>query len=203
MSYTINPYSIEEIGRAGYGRITCKIHGFWSSDPITLYIDRRNYGNDKGWHLKMSHSSGGREPNEVACDMQASINFAAAMTQIANIGKSLLSLHGEALEKFYEDERARLKAEFEAENAALQAKVDADPAIGRTRATGIVAEMIATLTNIHMTERKFYRRGFDAITWVRVEKFKHTRFKMNGLAISKKELIEEIAKLSRRTAETA
>ena len=204
MNYTINEYSLEQIGRSGHGRITAKIKGYWSNDPITLYVDRKGWKpGDAQWTLTMSHSSGGREPNEVACDMQASMNFAEAMTQLATIGKCMLSLHGEALEKFYQDERAKLKAEFDAENAALQAKVDADVAIGEAAAAGIVAEMIVTATTNNRAARQFYARGMSNVIRVYAEKWSHTRFKMHGIPMSKKDVIAEIAKLSTRIVETA
>jgi hypothetical protein len=202
MNYTINEYSIEQIGRSGSGRITCKIDGYWSYDPISLYVDRKGWKpGEANWTVTMSHSSGGRDSKEVACDMQASINFAEAMIQMANIGKSLLSLHGEALEKSYQDERAKLKAQFEAEKAALNAKIDADAAIGEAAAAGIVAEMIVDATTNTRAARQFYRRGSDCKTRVYAEKWSHTRFKMNGMPVSKKDVIAEIAKLSARIVE--
>jgi len=204
MNYAINEYSIEQIGRSGHGRITCKIDGYWSMDPITVYVDRKGWKpDDAQWTVTLSHSSGGRDPKVVACDMQASINFAEAMIQMATIGKCMLSLHEEALEKFYQDERAKLKAEFDAEKAALQAKVDADQAIGEAAATGIVAEMIVDATNNMRSARQFYRRGMEQKIRVYAEKYSHTRFKMSGMAMSKKDIIAEIAKLSTRIVETA
>ena len=199
MNYAITPYSIEEIGRQGYGRITCKVVGYWSHDPITVYVDRRSYGADGGWKVTMSHSSGGRETKEVESDMDAEINFAAALKQMATIGKTLISLHGEAMESFYQDECAKRQAQHEAEQAAHQAKIDADLPIGDIAAAGIVAELAATAKEKSIVIRPFYRRGSDSVVRIEAQCYSKTVFRMRGTVVSKAEITAAIAKLSART----
>ena len=192
-AYTIQPYDINEIGRSGYGRITAKIQGFWSSDPITLYVERRTYGDDKGWRVTLSHSSGGRDPKEVASDVEAARNFAGAMIALADIGETFIADHGVALEAAYEAERARSLALAEAEKAAKVAAIEADPAIGLAVAAGIVAEMAAASANTYAVTRVFRKRGSTVTSNVVARCNYKTRFAVNGHTVSKKEAIEYIA----------
>ena len=193
MSHTVQPYDINEIGRDGHGRITAKIQGYWSSDPITLYFDRRTYGDDQGWRVTMSHSSGGRDTKEVASDMEASRNFAGAMVALADLGETLIAEHSQVMEAAYETERARQKAKYEAEKAAKAAAVEADPAIGLAIATGIVAEMAVDAASTYAVTRIFRKRGSTSISKVMARCNNKTRFTVNGCTVSKKEAIETIA----------
>jgi len=193
MSHTVQPYDINEIGSSGYGRITAKIQGYWSSDPITLYVQRNNYGSDEGWKTSLSHSSGGRDSKEVVSDMEAARNFASAMIALADIGETLIAEHGVALEAAYEAERARRLAVEEAEKAAKVAAIEADPAIGLAVAAGIVAEMAASAANTYAVTRVFRKRGSKVTSNVVARCNYKTRFTVNGCTVSKKEAIEYIA----------
>ena len=195
MNFTIHPYDLEEIGRNAHGRITCKIQGYWSSDPITLYIDRHGYGASQGWKVTMSHSSGGRDTKEVTCDMQAAMNFADAMRELAIIGRDLILTYGDTLESFNQQERTARIAQDEAEKAALAAKVEADPAMGVVAATDIVGVMAGGALKIV----RFYVRGSDerSVT-VSVARREKTKFYVGGATTAKKEVIALLAKLSTR-----
>ena len=194
-THSITPYDLEEIGRNGHGRISCKIQGYWSSDPITLYIDRLGYGSTQGWKVTLSHSSGGRDPKEVASDMEAAINFAEAMRDLAIIGRDLIYIYGDTLESAYQAELVARRARDEAEKAALAAKVEADPAMGVVAATDIVGFMAGG----GLPVVSFYLRGSDVqAVKVSVQIREKTKFYVNGQVSAKKAVIETLAALSAR-----
>ena len=196
-NFTITPYDLEDIGRNGYGSINCKIQGYWSSNPITLYINREGWSSKTPqWNVTMSHSSGGREPKEVASDMEAAINFADAMRELAIIGRDLLLTYGDTLESFYQQQCEVYRIQREAERDALAAKVEADPAMGVLVASDIVAQMAAGRMPSDMT---FYERGSDVrAVIVQVVIREKTRFFVNKQSVSKKAVIELLATLSAR-----
>jgi hypothetical protein len=196
MNFTILPYDLEQIGRAGHGTINCKIQGYWSSNPITLYVDRGFYGPDRGWKVTLSHSSGGRDPKEVESDMEAAINFADAMRELAIIGRDLIFTYGDTLESFFQAECEVRRAQDEAEKVALAAKVEADPAMGDLAASDIVARMAAGRLPSSMS---FYKRGSDVQSVMVSVQIRHkTKFYVDGQSSAKKDVIALLAGLSAR-----
>lgn len=196
-NFTITSYDLEDIGRNGYGSINCKIKGYWSSNPITLYINREGWNaTNPQWKVTMSHSSGGRDPKEVESDMEAAINFADAMRELAIIGRDLILTYGDTLESFYQQQRETRRAEFEAEKAAFAAKVEADPAMGVLVASDIVAQMAAGRMPSNVS---YYKRGSDvqAVT-VSVLIREKTKFYVDGKVAAKMAVIEMLAALSAR-----
>ena len=193
-THSITPYDLEEIGRNGYGRISCKIQGYWSSDPITLYIDRRGYGSDQGWKVTLTHSSGGRDSKEVASDMEAAINFAEAMRDLAIIGRDLIFTYGDTLEFAYQVGVADRKRQMEAMKAAEAARVEADPAMGMEAAAAIINNMALG----HQPVVSFFIRGSERTNTVQVIIREKTKFYLNKQPVSKKAATEALAALSMR-----
>lgn len=195
-NFTILPYDLEEIGRSGHGTINCQIKGYWSSSPITLYINRNFYGSEQGWKVTISHSSGGREPKEVESDMDAAINFADAMRAMATVGHDLMApISILQLETFHKLEREVRRAQDEAEKAALAAKVEADPPMGELAAKQIVLQMSEGALKIV----RFYLRGSDArFVTVSVSKREKTKFYVNGQSSAKLSVIATLTGLSTR-----
>ena len=139
--FKINPYNLLDIGSNGHGSISARIDGYWSSDPITLYISREWFRQEDGWKITLSHSSGGREPKQVKDDMDAAINFAAAMTALANLGKEIRDQYIPALEAAYQVRVTELRQLAEKERDARVAKIDSDKPYGMSRATGVIESM--------------------------------------------------------------
>lgn len=140
--FEINPYNLLDIGSNGYGSISVRVDGYWSRDPITLYISRefrRTAENE--WKITFSHSSSGREYEQVKDDADAAINFAAAMTALANLGKEIRDQYIPTLEAAYQVRMTELRQLEEKERAARAAKIDADKPYGMSRATGIIESM--------------------------------------------------------------
>jgi hypothetical protein len=189
-TYTITPYDLYDIGRAGHGRIGCTIVGYWSHDPITLYIDRvSGYpGIAPKWNVTVSHSSGGRDKQAEACDMKAAINFADCMRELAIIGRDLPFCYGDTLESGYQTARAERKAEDAAALAAAVARVDADPEIGMLAAKTMLEDLIPT-KGPGSKQRRFFMRGTDSAVTVTVKQREKTKFYLSGEPIARKDLI--------------
>ena len=190
--YKIAEYDLEAIGRNGAGSIRCKVEGFWSSDQITIYINR-NFGSD--WKFTLSNSSGGRDSGEIENDMIAYKNYAAAMTAMCDLGLDLQServMHD--LEFSYQLEREARRAEREAEKAAEQAKIDADTPMGEVKAAVLVEEMALTGAYAHA-----YARGTEYPYLVECVRREKTKYYFGGSIIAKKALIAKLATMSART----
>ena len=198
-THVISGFTFEEIGRNGHGRITAKIYGYWSSDPITLYIDRKNSWNSNGensfkWVATMSHSSGGRETKEVECDMEAELNFAEAIRALAYLGRDIINQHTDTMEQAYQAERARQRELLEAEKAAKAAALEADPALGYYRAEAKIENLINTGNSFSV-----YKRGSTSNNvYFTIERRAKTRIYMNHKAVSRKTAIVELSNLSKR-----
>ena len=206
-TFTIAPYALDEIGTSGYGRITAKVLGYWSSDSITLYIKREFKWDPerKGtgeWTAQVSHSSGGRDTDEVASDLDATINFAAAMVALAELGKSILA-RTEGLETAYQCERARRQAELLAEKEALAVAVAADPECGQAAAKLAVDARMSLARNGHYNEVVAFQRGTEhnskRIVFQRTPRGGVVRITINGQPSSRAEAIQVIAESSQRT----
>lgn len=189
--YKIAEYDLEQIGRNGMGSIRCKVTGFWSGDSITLYVNR-DFG--KGWKITLSNSSGGRDTDEVADDMVAYKNFAAAMDAMCDVGK-MIRMNVPTLEAAYEAQRELDRAEHEAERAAHAAAFEADERLGEVAATLLVTVMANTGKSV-----RAFRRADNWAIEVTVARREKTKFYHAGSIIAKKALIEKLAEYSHRTA---
>lgn len=65
--------------------IDIKVQGFWSRDPISVYIDA---GKGK-IETRVTWSTGGREPEEVESDLEAAENFAQAILGAVELARSI------------------------------------------------------------------------------------------------------------------
>ena len=194
-THSIHPYDLEDIGRNGYGSINCKIKGYWSSNPITLYINREGWNaTNPQWKVTMSHSSGGRDPKEVESDMEAAINFAEAMRDLAIIGRDLILTYGDTLEFAYQVGVADRKREWDAERDALAARLEADPAMGQEAA----AALIDMMAHGHLPVVSYYKRASERADTIQVIIREKTRFFINKQPVSKKAATEALAELSMR-----
>lgn len=190
--YKIAEYDLQAIGRNGMGSIRCKIEGFWSSDQITIYVNR-NFGSD--WTFTLSNSSGGRDSGEIKSDMIAYKNYAAAMEAMCDLGIYLQTervLHD--LEFSYQLEREERRAQREAEKAAEQAAIDADLPLGEVKAAMLVEEMALTGAYAHA-----FRRGHDVPMLIECVRREKTKYYFGGSIMAKKTLITKLAELSSRS----
>ena len=190
--YKIAEYDLEAIGRNGMGSIRCKVEGFWSSDQITIYVNR-NF--DKQWNFTLSNSSGGRDNKEIENDMVAYKNYAAAMTAMCDLGLELQSeqsLHN--LEFSYQVRREEDRKEREAQKAAEQAAIEADLPLGEVKAAMLVEEMSLTGAYAHA-----YARATEYPYLVECVRREKTKYYFSGGIMAKKALIAKLATMSARS----
>ena len=197
--FTINDSTLLESIPRGHGRVEVRVLGYWS-DVITLYVNR-NFG-DKSWKITLSHSSGGRDTKVVECDLEAEANFATALLATSNFGQALKARFGE-FEEMYQAERERDRLKREAEQAAKQAKVDADKPLG----LGSAKVMVFRLANQDADRWKFdsvkiVQRGADEDSRTSVLDAnigKKVTYMLNGSRVSRQEAIQVLAESSNRT----
>jgi len=192
--YKIAEYDLVNIGRNGMGSIRCKVTGFWSGDSITLYIDRRfSTATEPGWRITLSNSSGGRDTDEVADDLDAYKNYAAALEAMCDVGK-MVRMELPKMEAAYQVQREADRQEREAQKAAEQAIIDADERLTEVGATLLVEEMALTGAYAHA----FYRGG-DHPRLVECVRREKTKYYFGGSIIAKKALITKLAEMSARS----
>jgi hypothetical protein len=216
--YAASPhFDLNAAGRNGSARVTAKVAGYWSSDVITLYIERKIDWSTRSvapspavWTCTMSHSSGGRltelsdnYPAEhytaVADDLDAEMNFGAALISLSQFGRELAN-HFDTLEAAYQERHAELKAERDAEKAAKQAAVEADAPLGVPAAKKLVAVAKAQVQEYCNTEViRAYVRGQDNFMTVSVAKTTRTTWYWSGTMIGEDALIAKLAEMSNRT----
>jgi hypothetical protein len=204
MNYEITQVrTIEELGRNCGGTICFKARGYWSQDSISIYVRRGGgWSVDPRWSVSILHSSGGRDPKEVASDAEAVRYFAETLIAAVDLAESIMAMT-EQMEAFYQEQRAADKIERDLADAAKQALIDADEAIGTARAKAIVDQFGAesVLNPYREVTREFKIRGGDGnkvFSAVSRDKTKFYYGNGNGV-ISRKDLIEAIANSSAAT----
>jgi hypothetical protein len=205
----------DEVGAYGSGQVYIKPLGYWSRDPITLYINRNctwsNDGHSVGeWRVELTHSSGGRStsptnkdgspnPECVVDDLEAEDNFGMALRAAAAYGREILQ-HTEALEAAYQAEQTRRQAERDAAKAAKLAAIEADAPLGLAAAKKLVAVAKAQVQEYCNTEViRAYVRGQDNFMTVSVAKTTRTTWYWSGAMIGEDALIAKLAEMSNRT----
>lgn len=193
MNYQISDTSIEQLGSQRRTSVSCKIKGYWSSDSITLYVNRSYSSAD--WEVSVSHSSGGRDKKEVASDVEASRYFAEAMIAMCDVADHILS-QKDRLEAAYQAQLAEYRAEIEKERAEREAIIAADEELGETRAKEIVDQMV---TNGNCVVEVFKRGEARAIRY-EVKTYNNTMFYNNyDRRVSKAEVIAVLSSASVRS----
>jgi len=178
--------TLEEIlsqQNSGYLRVPYKVHGYWSSDSISIYISR-SWTEKGAWDFKISHSSGGRDTNEVPEDEVATYNFALAMMDAAVLVTKLKESYIPVIEASYQEYVARVKeAEEKADEAlrkvveAEQARCDADPALGAYNAKVMIEKAIKLAKDSGSVIIKGQLRGEDEeYTMIAVQNYDRTSF---------------------------
>jgi len=172
--FKIAEYDLVSIGRNGMGSVDVKVEGFWSSNPIILYIHR--YWDV--WTVRVSNSSGGRDTEEVESDVVAYKNYAAALTAMCDLGAEI------------QKEFPKMEAAYQAE----QAMIDADVPMGESRAMKLMEEMAQTGSYANV-----YRRGSEHPYLVECVRREKTKYYFGGSVIAKRDLIAKLAGMSTRS----
>ena len=212
-----NSFDLEACGRRGSARVTARVAGYWSADVITLYVERRSYWSDAShdalWQVTMSHSSGGRltavddthykaEHGYVGVDSDliAEAYFGQALIGMATWGDELLN-YTEALEHWYQVERAERKAAEEVTKAEYQAAKDADIPLGTAAAKMIVDEARRLLSTEHHPSVliECYERGLETFFNAVASKQQFITWTYAGQRMSEENIIKQLAGMSHRT----
>lgn len=193
--FTINKeINIQEIGASGSGRVTAKVTGYWSHDPITVYINRGYYGSFE-WSFTLTHSSGGRDTDEVESDLEAAKNFGAAMIAMAEYAEELKALAPQ-LEQYYQEQRAIDRAELAARKQAEQEKFDADTPVGIDMAEEMLTKLLAKHNDGNIIA---YKRGQSSGCPIAIAKDRRAVYFVAGRVVSKQDAINTLAESSARS----
>ena len=201
VAYTINEYDLKDIARHGFGSISCRVRGYWSSDSISLVVDRnRKYVDGDltfSWRISLSHSSGGRDPKVVEQDMDASVNFAAGLVAMATLGKQLMSSETvQCMELWYQEHVQEMKLEREKEEVIRKERYNADTAYGYFRATDLLEGWHHHIA--YGARFRAYERGTDTIVTFRLEKKINKTYWVSGQRVSKENFLVKLAGCSNR-----
>jgi hypothetical protein len=176
----------------GYLRATVSVKGYWSTDVISLYI-QRTWANDGQWNLTISHSSGGRDPKQVLEDADAEENFGLALVAAAKYGREVMSQDLE-LEKIYQEGRRLAREAQAAAEAAQKALVEADAPLGAEKALRLLDDLAKNGGHIRM-----FTRGYEVPVPVSVSLGRQTRFYIKGMSVSKANVLGTLAGASHRS----
>lgn len=214
--YTIPEINLSDIYTYGV-RVPVEVIGYWSSDVIILRLRREDcrpfaerYAQpdvvpppEQLWFAELSHSSGGRDRQAVADDLEAEANFGAALQRVAQLGRELLGRVGE-LEAAWQDAFRRREAERAAEQAAKDAAVETDAPLGAAKAAALVAEVRATIGDTFKSKKiHAVRRGLSDIYFDTFEAYGTAaglRWRCNGASKTAAQVAEALAAASHRTA---
>ena len=203
--YTIAAYNLEEMGARGRGHVAVKVQGYWSQDPITIYVRREspNWRNESmyEWQVDISHSSCGRDKDVVASDIDAATNFGMALIAAGAEARVILAQH-ETIERAYQAQREVNRQERAVVEAQRQERIAADEVLGEDVAGTMIGMAIATAqtTRDDVTINAF-DRGADTLQRLTVRR---TRSGMMTLMwgvsrVSRQEAITKLAASSNRS----
>lgn len=177
----LNPMMPRDIGASHGAYIKVAVHGFWS-DVITISA-RRDLKFDEWlaeckkqpeaqrpdrdafahWDVSVSHSSGGRDRDEVPDDLAAELFFAEGL-RMAVEHAQWLRANWHVMEEAYQDKRAAEDAKRAAEAEAQRAAEAADPAVGRAAAIRTIHTITETVRKLRREDcvlLKVLKRGTD------------------------------------------
>ena len=194
-NFVINTANIEASARTGYARATVKVNGYWSSDTMTLYLERGRF-DSKEWGISISHSSGGRDTKEVARDLEAETYYGEALIALAQYGRELQKRFPE-FEAQYKEYVKKLRAENDRINKEREERIAADPAVGELMAKKLADELLFGQS------MKARQRGISngyPVTFSKSMRGR-TMFYVGGSVVSKKVFISKLSELSRSSLE--
>lgn len=201
----VEEFDLKEIGRKGSGTIKVKVLGYWSTDVITIYVNRDFVWQEKSakWVCSISHSSGGRDTKEVASDLDASTNFGCALIKASNIGREIL-FDQDKLEAAYQERMAEIRAESERKEAEEQAALDADPAMTKKQATALLALASKVIApNAKMCVRFIARGNLGPEEVFKITRGVNNRsFYYQGVRVSYDAMVEILTKKASHTNAT-
>lgn len=152
--YIVGPVDYTVLGRRS-GRVAVQVHGYWSEDPITIHVQRKQewvssrshlpYDQHPfSWQVDVDHSSGGRTQQELTDSVQAEENFALALAAACTTARQIRA-NADRLEGVYQAWCQEREQERAREEEARKAKVAADEPLGRLKAETMFAHAVTQL----------------------------------------------------------
>lgn len=209
-NYIISELDLEQVGRTGHGMLEAKVRGFWSSDVITVRINRNiSLADEGGWTFSTSHSSGGRDLKAVADDLEAELCFSQAIAAIVEHASRIREFYTDTLEHFWNKQRAEQQADRERKAAAAAAAVAADMPLGVEGAQRLFDEMLSIVNKnaaedvLKIGQHSCTAHLFDRGSWSHNvlearSTFGGIRWNIDGDPIAKRALLEKLANMSHR-----
>ena len=163
----VRPFDLDQIGYHSDASIGIEVHGYWS-DVITIYVRRETdwtkdpLGGQVNWKFEVTHSSGGRDTDEVKDDVLANEYFAAGL-MAACLEARKMRAQVDRFEANYQRLLPKAKVEYEAEQAAKAAVAAADPAMGDLQAITMIAQL-AELARPKGTAYQYRKHGYRDAT---------------------------------------
>lgn len=194
--------SNEEIGRAAYGAVKFKVPGYWSNESITIRVSRY-WGAENSvdaWRIEVSHSSGGRDTNEIESDADAEEQFALALLKAVEVARELRT-QIPAIHAAYLQQCEDWKREQALEDAEREQAIEADPAYTEHAAKALLEQMIKDAKSGKRFKATLKGRGKSAYkTELMVYMLAHNGFVMTTLAGQRRSKADIIAKLTQSSA---
>lgn len=186
---------IEQVG-GGYLDLTFGAEGYWSDSIFRLGV-RRSWDNDGVWEVSLSHSSGGRDKDEVESDIEATKNFVSAYLAVATVAE-LIESNTDTLEEEYQRQEVIAQKRDEQLKREKQLRYDQDLPIGKLDAKHIVEKMISDKKDGEEVKLEFKERGEDYVFSIfPIETWNGSIvWRMNGTPYSRKEITALIANSS-------
>ena len=150
MNFIINSNERNLDAAIGHGLcIPVKVKGFWSHDAINIYVSRSMFrvsgevNREPSYTVSIRHSSGGRDTDEVACDVEAEQYFGEALLGAVKYVNEEIKPRLEMWEKMFDEESAVERARIEAAQKAKEEQFNADVEVGTKEAKTIAQQMRA------------------------------------------------------------
>jgi hypothetical protein len=199
---------------SGSMHIPVSVHGFWS-DTISIYVRRNSHWTvDRDvrpaatWEVEITHSSGGRDTDEVKDDVLAHEYFAHAVLAACHLARKIRS-DVDRLEKVYQERQAKEQEALDAEKAVQAAAAAADKPLGLGTATSWVDDMADSCLSARGPQPAV--KTYDLGELKRAENFVAKKgrdgtvrfFTSYGTSIARKALITKLAASSARSVRFA
>lgn len=217
----LNPMTPQDIGKSHGAYIKVAVHGFWT-DVITINV-RREWNFDEWmaeakkqpetpapdrdafarWNVSVSHSSGGRDRDEVPDDLDAELFFAQALRMAVDHAHWIRD-NWHVMEEGYQNARAAEAAKQAEAAAAQRAAEEADPAVGNAAAIRAIHSITETARKLPWDEEvllKVFKRGTDFTYLVHAYRARDNsvRFRHSGKSMSREAVTRLLAEGSVRS----
>lgn len=198
MNYQVSEFTLGSIGQHGSGNINFQPKGYWSGNTISVYIRRNCFTAEGGWQANVSHSSGGRDTNEVETDMEAVKYFAEALLAASKCAEEIIAKADE-LEAAYQLQKSKYHEEYLAERAAKEKRIAEDAPFGEEAARELIMQICDTTRSGSTQRINVYERGSETKNQIIISRRINVKLQLRGSSISRAAAISALAASSHRS----